>query len=108
MVSVADKLLEERGITRKFVLPVDDSNQVYPPMRFRAAEDMPNEQIIIQYAQNAEVLVKLGQIELNQNEFPPDRFDLRLNSGVNVSLDDQGNLLMPIHPLRGNQQARLV
>lgn len=98
-VKVRDKEADERSIVRKFTVRVDESGEQLPPVRFRSVEDQQSP-IYIKYAQDSEVLIKLGTIELNPDTFPPGDFDVRLNTGKNVSLDDQGNLFMPVHPLK--------
>lgn len=96
-VKVNDRSVPGREIEKVFKFIVNSTAEEGPPLRFKA-EDFISP--ILQFAQESELFIKLGQFQLNQSIFPSDRFDLRLKTG-NVSLDDEGNLFISENPLKG-------
>jgi hypothetical protein len=95
-VKAYDKTQSGRDIEKFFVFLVDERNQTLPLMRLKLEKEfLP----FIRFAQDAELLVKIGEVVVDQDIFPKDRFDIRLNAGP-VTLDDQGNLFIAENPLK--------
>jgi hypothetical protein len=95
-VNVSDLNEAGRGIRRKFKFNINATGKQLPPLRFKPVLEL---RPVVRFAQDNEFFIKIGKFELDPNEFPADRFDLRLKAG-NVSLDNEGNLFIGEDPLQ--------
>jgi hypothetical protein len=99
-VKAYDKTQSGRDIVKSFTFLVDERNQTLPLMRLKLEKEfLP----FIRFAQETELLVKIGEVVVDQDIFPKDRFDIRLNAGP-VTLDDEGNLFIAENPLKSKLQ----
>jgi hypothetical protein len=95
-VSVEDVTKAGRALTKTFTFRVDDSGEIWYPMdRFKAGTNVNSP--TLQFAQESELYIKIGD---EGDPFPPDKYDILVQSG-NVTLDDDGNLFISENPLNG-------
>ncbi len=93
-----DKNDTTRKLEKKFTVYVDLEGQklFLPPIRYRSVDQLTP---MIQFAQDSEFFIKLGDFQVDQDLFPLDRYDLKI-AAKNVTLDDEGNLFMSEDPLK--------
>ena len=97
-IRIVDKFDIERIIEKPFRLNIDLSNQslILPPVRYKSLDELSS---MIQFAQDSEFFIKLGEFNVDKDLFTIDKYDLRLKAS-NVTLDEEGNLFIAEDPLK--------